>query len=544
VRHFLLDDLLRAAARANPGDTAVEDRERSLTYGELEERTNQLARLLIDGGVGPGDRVGILLEKSLESIIAIYGVLKSGAVYVPLDLHAPQSRLAHIMGDCGVEVLITSERTAPKWAEFASSGAKVRRYVVLNASADKVEPRLPAGASAVGLESLDRCDGADIAASRVSTDLAYILYTSGSTGVPKGVMLTHQNALAFVEWAATEITLTPSDRVSSHAPIHFDLSIFDVFSTSCAGAALILVPEKVTKFPFEVVRFIERTRISVWYSVPSILTMMVERGNLSEHDLTSLRSVIFAGEVFSTGHLRQLMAALPQARFTNLYGPTETNVCTFFHVPILPETQTEPIPIGRSIADIDVAAVTDDGNVAAAGEVGELYVHGATVTSGYWGDPDKSARALVPWPGGPDGAVAYRTGDLVRQDDDGDYLFIGRRDLQVKTRGHRVELGDVEAALYANPAVVECAVVAVPDESISNRLVAFAVVKGDDDERTILGDCGRRVPHYMVPEALRLCATLPKTSTGKIDRQMLLQEVLTPDSDAAMHHDSQRESAP
>jgi amino acid adenylation domain-containing protein len=528
VRHSLLDDLLHAAARSNPEHPAVEDGDRTLTYAALDARTNQLARLLVEVGVGPGDRVGILLEKSLESIVAIYGILKTGATYVPLDRNAPNSRLSHIMRDCGIAVLVTSERTAPKWAELVSNGSSVQ-FVVLNATAEKVAARVPDGAIAVGLEDLDRCDSADLPAASVSSDLAYILYTSGSTGVPKGVMLSHQNALGFVEWAADEIGLVPEDRVSSHAPIHFDLSIFDVFSACCAGASLVLVSEKVAKFPFEVVRFIERSQISVWYSVPSILTMMVERGNIAEHDLTSLRSVIFAGEVFHTGHLRQLMAALPAARFTNLYGPTETNVCTYFHVPTLPETQTKPIPIGRAITGVDVVAVTEDGLAAAPGEVGELYVHGPTVTRGYWGDPEKSARSLVPMPGGPEGAMAYRTGDLVRQDGDGEYLFIGRRDLQVKTRGHRVELGDVEAAIYANPAVVECAVIAVPDDSISNRLVGFAVVKGDADEMGILGDCGRRVPHYMVPEAMRLCATLPKTSTGKIDRQMLLQEASASD---------------
>ncbi|MGP0030356.1 MAG: amino acid adenylation domain-containing protein [Acidimicrobiales bacterium] len=544
MTHQLLTELLGAAARDHPDHTAVVDRERSVTYRELDRRTNQVARLLTEADVRAGDRVGVLLEKSLESILAVYGVLKAGAAYVPLDVHAPPARLAHIMRDCGLRVLVTGERTAPKWAEYAAHGAAVHQFVVLNAPATSVEGYLPAPAGVAGVESLDRADDAGLPVTRSDADLAYILYTSGSTGIPKGVMLSHRNALAFVEWAAAEFALGPHDRVSSHAPIHFDLSIFDIYATASAGASLVLVPDKVGKFPVEVVRFIERARITVWYSVPSILSMMVQRGNLAGHDLTSLRAVIFAGEVFHTGHLRQLMEEVPQARFTNLYGPTETNVCTYFHVPVLPPDMTEPIPIGQAITGVRVVAITEDGVVADPGQEGELYVEGPTVTSGYWGAPELSARSLVPLPGPGDGGVAYRTGDLARQDADGNYVFLGRRDLQVKTRGHRVELGDIETALYANSAVVECAVVAVPDESISNRIIAFAVVNGDVDERAILGDCNRRVPQYMVPETLRLRSTLPKTSTGKIDRQALTREALAPDPDEPAHLDSGMEASP
>jgi len=205
---------------------------------------------------------------------------------------------------------------------------------------------------------------------------------------------------------------------------------------------------------------------------------------------------------------------------------------------------TEPVPIGKPITGVEVVPVNDDNEVADPGQVGELYVSGATVTSGYWGDPELSARSLVAMPGAADGVVAYRTGDLARDDGNGDLLFMGRRDLQVKTRGHRVELGDIEAALYANTSVVECAVVAVPDEEISNRIFAFAVVSGGEDERALLGDCTRRVPQYMVPEVVRLRSTLPKTSTGKIDRQALVKEALTPDSHDPVHHVPGMEASP
>jgi acyl-coenzyme A synthetase/AMP-(fatty) acid ligase len=231
--------------------------------------------------------------------------------------------------------------------------------------------------------------------------------------------------------------------------------------------------------------------------------------------------VLFAGEVFPTKYLRRLMKLLPHVRFSNLYGPTETNVCTWYDVPPLPEAD-DPIPIGHAIEGDEVFAVTEDGRVAADGEAGELYVRGATVMAGYWADPDKTGRVLVPNPvSGSRPGLVYRTGDLVRRRADGEYLFLGRRDAQVKTRGYRVELGEIESAIYAHPAVEECAVVAVPDELVTNRIKAFVVARHRLGEPELAAFCLQRIPRYMVPETVEFRSSLPKTSTGKVDRQAL-----------------------
>jgi acyl-CoA synthetase (AMP-forming)/AMP-acid ligase II len=216
------------------------------------------------------------------------------------------------------------------------------------------------------------------------------------------------------------------------------------------------------------------------------------------------------------------MKLLPASRFANLYGPTETNVCCWYEVNGLPDVETGPVPIGQAVPGDRLAAVTDEGAVAGPGEVGELCVAGETVMLGYRNDPDQTAERLVDVPGLTEpGEFAYRTGDLVLLGADGDYQFVGRRDNQVKTRGYRVELGDVEAAIAANPAVVDCAVVAVPDEAVSNRLVAYVVARAESD---LLADCATRVPKYMVPERFEVIASLPVTSTGKIDRTRLASE--------------------
>ena len=198
-------------------------------------------------------------------------------------------------------------------------------------------------------------------------------------------MLSHLNALAFVRWAVGQFGVGPDDRLSNHAPLHFDLSVFDLFAAAMAGATVVLVPPELSVFPVQIRDFIEEKRITIWYSVPSILSMLTLRGGLEPGALPDLRSILFAGEVFPTKYLRQLMTLLPHVRFSNLYGPTETNVCTWFDVEHLPEP-TAPIPIGRAIDDVDVFAVTDDGRPAGPGEEGELFVHGPTVMRGYWGD--------------------------------------------------------------------------------------------------------------------------------------------------------------
>ncbi|MGH2704398.1 MAG: amino acid adenylation domain-containing protein [Actinomycetota bacterium] len=518
----LLHQLLADSAARHPARVAVVDQERWLTYAELDRRSNQVARQLISMGVRRGDRVGLYLDKSMESVVAIYGTLKAGAAYVPLDPDAPPARLGGIARDAALRVLLTGTEKQATWHELTRHGASLESLVALNHVKKGLTP--PPGVRVVGVEEIDRRPDEPTEVEMIHLDLAYILYTSGSTGLPKGVKLSHLNALTFVEWGVETFGLTPGDRLSSHAPLHFDLSVFDLFAAAGAGAAVVLVPREAVVFPIEAARFIESNDITVWYSVPSALTALALRGNLKDGGgrLSTVRTVLFAGEVFPTKYLRQMMQLVPHARFFNLYGPTETNVCTFYEVPPLPEGENEPIPIGRAIANVEVFAVKDDRSAAGVGEVGELYVRGSTVMKGYWGDPERTSRVLVSNPLDdelPD--PTYRTGDLVRLEHDGDYRFLGRRDAQIKSRGYRIELGEIETVIYAHPAVMECAVVAIPDEVVTNRLRAYVVVGEGVTEREIVEVCSRRLPRYMIPEHFEFLTSLPKTSTGKIDRQSL-----------------------
>jgi amino acid adenylation domain-containing protein len=487
----VLHALLERAARNRPGHPAVSDGGRVATYAELDQRADALAGALVDMGVRRGDRVGVLLEKSIDAVACLYGVMKAGAAYVPLDPRAPGPRLAQVLADCDVRCVL-------------GSGDPVGGVEVLDAAAVPPTSRGP------------------VAAPVASEDLAYILYTSGSTGAPKGVMVSHANALAFVRWTGAAFGVTGDDRLSSHAPFHFDLSVFDLYAAAAAAATVVLVPPEASVFPAELRRFVAQERITVWYSVPSVLTQLASRARLSPGDLPSLRAVLFAGEVFPTRYLRQLMSALPHARFANLYGPTETNVCTWYEVDRPPEDDRTIIPIGRPIEATRVAVVGDDGRP------GELYVQGPTVAQGYWNDAARTAARFVTDPRPDLPGRWYRTGDLVEEAADGNLRFLGRGDGQIKSRGYRIELGDVEATVYAHPAVVDCAVVAVPDELVTARLHAFAVVDGDVAGADLARFCTDRLPRYMVPETFELCPALPRTATGKVDRRALEKAALTP----------------
>jgi amino acid adenylation domain-containing protein len=511
---YSLQGLLAEAVARHPHRPAVSSQSCVLTYTELDQLSNKLARALLRLGVTPGDRVGILAPKSAAAAVAVYGALKAGACYVPLDPKAPADRISYVTNDSGIDVVVADEDRTPQVAELADRVPGLRRLIVA---------ACPAASPPVLAESAEPLDGQRA----IETDLAYVLYTSGSTGTPKGVMISHRNSLTFVNWSAAAAGLTMEDRVCSPAPLHFDLSVFDVFATCQAGACLAVIPDRTTTFPVSIAHWLEKEQVSVWYSVPSVLTLLACFGGLSQFDLSRLRTVIFAGEVFPPKYLARLMAELPRARYLNWYGPTETNVCTAFEVPA-GVADLGPVPIGTACANTEVFAVTSEGiRVREPGDEGELYVRGPSLMRGYWGRPDQTQQVLVPNPLVPDrDELVYRTGDLVTVDDAGNYVYTGRRDAMVKIRGYRVELGEVEAALYRHKSIGEAAVMSVPDELLGSRL--HAVISATTDagltREEVIDHCRKWLPGYMVPDVVEFRAALPRTSTGKVDRAGLAAE--------------------
>jgi len=513
-----LDQLFARSAERFPQRVAVIEADGgSIDYRDLAELAGRTALWLAGSGVGRGDRVGIYLHKSIESVAAILGTLESGAAYVPVDPLAPVSRAAFILSDCAVKAVVV-ERTFVELfhQELTAHGAAPKLLVV---------DELDAGN---GL-----CRALDDAALRSETakwaaptqsELAYVLYTSGSTGRPKGVMLSHENALCFVNWCSDIFAPSEEDRFSSHAPFHFDLSILDLYVPLRHGAAVVLIGEGLGKEPARLAQAISEQGISVWYSAPSILTMLASQGRLDQYDWRRLRMVLFAGEVFPVKHLRTLKALWKGPRYFNLYGPTETNVCTWFEVPAEIEAErTEPFPIGKVCAHYRDRIADSDGRALAADAEGELCIAGPGVMQGYWNQPQLDERVFL---NDPDGTRWYRTGDIVQRDQAGDFRFLGRRDRMIKKRGYRVELGEIEAALYRHPEVKEAAVVAVAADD-GPRVTAFLSTKSGDRLSIIALKqfCIEQLPQYMTPDAFQFIATLPKTSTDKVDYQRLKEQL-------------------
>ena len=524
---YVLHQLLRESAERRPDAEAVRLLDQALTYGELEKLSNQLAHALIEIGVVSGDRIGIYLQKSPAAIVSIFGVLKTGACYVPVDANAPGPRLLEIARQCEFRALITSCTLSEKLRSIPREEWPMSATFFVDKMPDI--PALPSQSFSFA-DALPSQPTTPPSVSVIGHDLAYILFTSGSTGTPKGVMLSHLNALTFVNWGFETFAITAQDRLSNHAPFNFDLSVFDIFVAVKAGAAISLVPEGLSVFPVQLSSFIQDQRITVWYSVPMVLSLLQSRGKLEERDLSALRLVLFAGEVFPTKHLRALMQKLPHPRYANLYGPTETNVCAYYEVePIAPE-DSAPIPIGKACANTDLIAIDANGRkIQEPGKEGLLYARGSIVMQGYYGRPKESAACFIrsPFAAGREENL-YCTGDWVTIDEKGNYLFVGRKDHMIKTRGYRVELGEIEAVIVAHSAVEEAVVLAISDDQIGNTIGAIVTLSDSHSVTSpeLKRHCAEKLPPYMIPEEIEFRDSLPRTGNGKIDRQRLQREML------------------
>ncbi len=482
-------------------------------YVDLVART---AGALAGVGVERGDRVGVHLTKSVYSFVAVHAVLRAGAVMVPVDPLAPVDLAAGVLADAGVEVVISDARPAvlEPLVERATPFALVLPRAATAPGADT-------GAAAV-LTATDIAAAAPAPLPVLDPDEpAYIIYTSGSTGRPKGIVHTHRSAMAYALAGAEAYELAVDDRMVNIAPLHFDQSTFELYSAPLVGAAVIVVPDPVLRFPASVASLVEAERGTVWYSVPHLLVQMVARGALAEKDLSSLRWILFGGETFPPRQLAELMRLVPSARLSNVYGPAEVNQCTRYDLDA-PPVGDDPVPIGRAwpaarLRLVDTDTPLGSGSDVPVGEPGVLLVASDTMMAGYWGRDDLTASAIVD---DDEGVRWYVTGDLVVENAAGDLVFLGRVDNQVKLRGHRIELEAVDAVLGDVEGVEAATTVVVRPADGDDALVALVVAAGDATavvERARI-ELRARLPRYAVPSEVRAVAELPRTSSGKVDR--------------------------
>lgn len=476
------------------------------SYAELDQLSNRMARLLIERGLRRGDVVGIFHDKSLAAFATMLACLKMGLIYTNLDPDSPWERIRKMIQTIEPKAIVNGFPEPPHVAELQGQGAIV------------IHLRQPSTAA----ELLER-DAAELQDPGGVTGAhpAYIMFTSGSTGMPKGAVISHANVLNFIAWAQDRFQLTPNDILSNANPMYFDNSVFDFYAAIFSGAAMAPISPHQVQDPRQLVEIINKAGCTVWFSVPSFLVYLLTTRALSAGDFPDVRKIIFGGEGFPKPKLKQLYDLFGgRAELENVYGPTEcTCICSAHTIgpPDFADT--------KALATLGFLAPNFDYEILAqtpGQDAGELFLRGPNVGLGYFNDPARTAQAFVQNPTHHRFAdIGYRTGDLVRRDADGRFHFVGRADFQIKHMGYRIELEEIEAALGVLAEVKECAVIYRKLDGGLGEIVAFAALAAPRTSGELIEGVAGILPRYMVPRRVTVLEALPKNANGKIDRVAL-----------------------
>ena len=496
-----LHQLFEEQVERTPDAAAVIFEGKQLSYRQLNDRANQLAHLLQRLGVRPDHLVAIFMDRSIEMVIALCAVLKAGGAYVPIDPEFPDERVAYMLSDSQVQIVLTQSFLNDRLAATASA---TRRVCVddLNSGVLNESTENPPNLTQPG-------------------DLAYLIYTSGSTGRPKGAMNTHRGICNRLLWMQHEHPYNSNDAILQKTPFSFDVSIWEFFAPLLAGARLVVARPAGHKDPNYIIRLIVEQQITVVHFVPSMLRIFLEEDNVRE--CKSLRQVVCSGEALPLDLTVRYYERL-EADLHNLYGPTETAVeVTHWICPRVPEGTT--VPIGRPITNVQIYVLNENLQQVPTGEVGELCIGGVAVGRGYLNRPELTEERFIPdqfWE--EPGAKLYRSGDLARYRPDGNLEYLGRIDGQVKIHGFRIELGEIEAVLQEQPGVSQCAVAMKTSDAGAKLLVAYVVANDAShppDNAILLEALQRKLPAYAVPRLFVAMTSLPLTVSGKLDRRAL-----------------------
>ena len=523
--HYLLTHNIEKVSESRPDSIAFRFADDQLEYAQLNARANQLACQLIEMGIRKADRVGIYMHKSLDLPVAIYGIMKAGAAYVPIDPLAPIDRIAFILNDCQIKCLITQDTKRMLFDDSRIKASPLKFIIGVSFSV--------ATFNTFSWQQINELGVNDVNVRINESDLAYIIFTSGSTGKPKGIMHSHFSALSYAKLSAHRYGVHANDVLSNFSSLHFDMSTMDYLTVTYAGASAVIISEAYTKMPASLSQLMETESISIWYSVPFALIQLLQHGLLEERNLESLRWVLYGGEPFAPKHLRKLMTLWPQARFSNVYGPAEVNQCTYYHLPKTFSADEDSVPIGYCWENTSALLLDEnDQPVNTVDTTGELVVKTPTMMRGYWNNPSLNHDCYFDYevyPGISD--RYYRTGDIASVNRQQQFVLHGRKDRQIKFRGHRIELDEIESVFYRHQGVKQCAAYIVKPVTMTDadsNDAYLEVMLSLKPAQTIEVKAFHRhayesLPVYARPQTILVTEQFPLTTSGKIDRKQLAQ---------------------
>ena len=490
-------DYLDRTARLFPDKTAFADEKRSITFSQLQDEAYHIATVLTEKGLFR-QPVLVYLEKGVEVISAFEGISYSGNFYSPVDTRMPAERIARIAEKLRPAAVVTDDAHMEEAGRLFGSGILLSYEKMLKFPADPGKVRAAA----------DRI---------IDSDVLYVLFTSGSTGIPKGVIISHRGIVDLTEWIAKDLNMDEETVFANQSPFYFSFSVYEIYQTLRNGATTHIVPQNLFSQPVKLMSWLEEKKINTIVWVPSVLTFISALNALDRPHLTHMKNIFFGAESFQTKHLNRWMDEYPEARFVNLFGPTEvTDTCTWYEIDRR-FADGEPLPIGRSCTNKDCFLLDDGKPVTEPGQLGEICMRGSGVAYGYYNDPERTAEAFVQNPlNQAYREIIYRTGDLGRYNERGELVYAGRKDFQIKHGGRRIELGEIETAAAALEGVSECCCLY---DSVKLRIVLFYT--GSADGKTMNGQLKNVLPDYMLPGRRIRLEEMPHNLNGKIDRQRL-----------------------